>query len=58
VESDQGPPRKYYALTLSGRQLFDELSKELDLLISLVQRKWKGREQNAYAGKKLAVRKG
>jgi PadR family transcriptional regulator PadR len=58
VESDQGPPRKYYALTSSGRQLFDELSKELDLLISLVQRKWKGREQNAYAGKKLAVRKG
>jgi PadR family transcriptional regulator PadR len=58
VESDQGPPRKYYELTSSGRQLFDELSKELDLLISLVQRKWKGREQNAYAGKKLAVRKG
>jgi PadR family transcriptional regulator PadR len=58
VESDQGPPRKYYALTSSGRQLFDELSKELDLLISLVQRKWKGREQNAHAGKKLAVRKG
>jgi PadR family transcriptional regulator PadR len=30
VESDQGPPRKYYALTTSGRQMFDELSKELD----------------------------
>jgi len=58
VESDQGPPRKYYALTPSGRQMFDELSKELDLLISLVQQKWKGREQTAYAGKKLAVRKG
>jgi PadR family transcriptional regulator PadR len=58
VESDQGPPRKYYALTSSGRQMFDELSKELDLLISLVQQKWKGREQTAYAGKKLAVRKG
>jgi PadR family transcriptional regulator PadR len=58
VESDQGPPRKYYALTSSGRQLFDELSKELDLLISLVQQKWKGTEQTAHAGKKLVVRKG
>jgi PadR family transcriptional regulator PadR len=58
VESDQGPPRKYYALTSSGRQMFDELSKELDLLMSLVQQKWKGTEQTAYAGKKLVVRKG
>ncbi len=58
VESDQGPPRKYYPLTSSGRQMFDELSKELDLLISLVQQKWQGRQQTAYAGKKLAVRKG
>ena len=58
VESDQGPPRKYYALTSSGRQLFDELSKEFDLLISLVQQKWKGREQTEHAGKKLVVRKG
>jgi PadR family transcriptional regulator, regulatory protein PadR len=57
VESDQGPPRKYYALTSSGRQLFDELSKEFDLLISLVQRKWNGADQ-AHAGKKLVVRKG
>ena len=58
VESDQGPPRKYYALTLSGRKLFDELSKEFELLISLVQQKRKGREQTAHAGKKLVVRKG
>ena len=58
VESDQGPPRKYHALTSSGRQLFDELSKELDLLISLVQRKWNGTEQAPYDGKKLVVRKG
>jgi PadR family transcriptional regulator, regulatory protein PadR len=57
VESDQGPPRKYYALTSSGRQLFDELSKELDLLISLVQQQWKGTEQTAHAGKKLVIRK-
>ena len=57
VESDQGPPRKYYALTSPGRQLFDELSKELEVLISLVQQKWKGKEQTEYAGKKLVIRK-
>ncbi len=57
VESDQGPPRKYYALTSSGRQLFDELSHEFDLLVSLVQHKWKAAEQPAEAGKKLLVRK-
>jgi PadR family transcriptional regulator PadR len=58
AESDQGPPRKYYALTSSGRQLFDELSQEFDLLISLVQRKWKVPEQSEHPGKKLVVRKG
>jgi PadR family transcriptional regulator PadR len=40
VESEQGPPRKYYDITASGRELFAELSKEFDMLISLVQRKW------------------
>src|SRR5215471_4323703 len=40
VESDQGPPRKYYALTLQGRHLFVELSQEFDLLVSLVKREW------------------
>ena len=58
VESDQGPPRKYYALTLPGRQLFDALSKEFELLISLVQHKWKRREGTAHAEKKLVMRKG
>jgi PadR family transcriptional regulator, regulatory protein PadR len=58
VESDQGPPRKYYALTASGRQLFDELSQELDLLVSLVQQKWKNAEQPEHAGKRLLVQKG
>jgi PadR family transcriptional regulator, regulatory protein PadR len=57
TESDQGPPRKYYALTSSGRQLFDELSQEFDLLISLVQQKWKVPEQSEPARKKLVVRK-
>ena len=58
VESDQGPPRKYYTLTLSGRQLFDELSQEFNLLVSLVPRKRKVREQSEYDRKKLFVRKG
>jgi PadR family transcriptional regulator len=58
VESDQGPPRKYYTLTLSGRQLFDELSQEFSLLVSLVPRKRKVREQSEYDRKKLFVRKG
>ena len=58
VESDQGPPRKYYALTSSGRQLFDELNQEFDLLVSLVQQKWKAPEQSEHARKKLVVRKG
>lgn len=57
VESDQGPPRKYYALTAPGRQLFDELSQEFELLISLVQRKWKAPEESA-PRKKLFVQKG
>lgn len=57
VESDQGPPRKYYALTPQGRHLFDELSQEFDLLVSLVHRKWADPARAEHAGKKLAVRK-
>src|SRR5450432_3561842 len=53
VESDQGPPRKYYALTSSGRQLFDELSQEFELLISLVKQKWAVPQQPELARKKL-----
>lgn len=59
VESGQGPPRKYYALTSSGRQLFDALSQEFDLLVSLVQRKWNVPERSEQPSrKKLFVRKG
>ena len=58
VESDQGPPRKYYGLTPPGRQLFDELSQEFDLLVSLVHRKWADPAQPELVRKKLAVRKG
>ena len=57
VESGQGPPRKYYSLTGSGRQLFDELSQDFDLLVSLVRRKHKASDQSDHAGKKLAVQK-
>ena len=41
VESDQGPPRKYYSLTSEGRRLFTELGQEFDLLASLVRKDWK-----------------
>lgn len=58
VESKQGPPRKYYALTASGRRLFDELSRDFDLLVSLVRQKRKAPEQSYRAGKRLVVRKG
>jgi PadR family transcriptional regulator, regulatory protein PadR len=58
VESDQGPPRKYYALTSLGRQVFDELRQEFALLVSLVQQDWKVREQSEHAARKLVVRKG
>lgn len=57
VESDQGPPRKYYALTPSGRQLYAELGREFDLLVSLVKQDWTVREESEDAGKKLLVRK-
>ncbi len=57
VESDQGPPRKYYGLTSSGRQLFDQLSQELELLVSLVKQKPKVPDQSEYAGKRLVIRK-
>jgi PadR family transcriptional regulator PadR len=58
VQSDQGPPRKYYGLTLSGRKLFDALSQEFNLLVALVQQKWKVPEQPEQTGKKLFVRRG
>ena len=58
VESAQGPPRKYYALTAAGRQLFNELRQEFELLASLVQRKWESSGQADWGRKKIFVRKG
>jgi PadR family transcriptional regulator PadR len=57
VESDQGPPRKYYSLTADGRRLFTDLSKEFDLLISLVKENWGAQEETSGTVKKLFVRK-
>ena len=56
VESDQGPPRKYYALTPQGRRLFLELSQEFDQLVSLVKHDWAGAPTED-AGKKLLIRR-
>ena len=57
VESDQGPPRKYYALTTEGRQLYVELNQEFDLLISLVKQNWAGQEGLEDSRKRLFVKK-
>ena len=56
VESAQGPPRKYYAITPAGRQLFDELSQEFSTLVSLVRRDWPLPDEPAL--KKVLVLKG
>jgi PadR family transcriptional regulator PadR len=37
VESSQGPPRKYYALTAAGRHLFEMLREEFEQLVALVR---------------------
>jgi len=55
VESEQGPPRKYYGLTLAGRQLFDQLSRDLDILVSLVKRP--DMREEPEQGRKLLIRK-
>ena len=56
VESDQGPPRKYYSLAPAGRRLFNDLSQEFDLLISLVKQKW-DTPQDSQPEKPLLVRR-
>src|SRR5204862_8324697 len=57
VESDHGPPRKYYALTLQGRRLFVELSQEFDSLISLVKQNWAEPSSVEDQRKKLLIKK-
>jgi PadR family transcriptional regulator len=58
VESDQGPPRKYYALTPAGKKLYAELRKDFDVLVSLINQEWIERDQHEEGMKKLLVRKG
>ena len=57
VESDQGPPRKYYALTPAGRQLFSDLGRELDILVSLVKQEFPVQDESEESGKKFLVRR-
>jgi PadR family transcriptional regulator, regulatory protein PadR len=57
VESDQGPPRKYYSLTPAGRRVFADLSQEFDLLISLVKQDWDHPEASNCGEKRLLVRR-
>jgi PadR family transcriptional regulator PadR len=59
VESDQGPPRKYYELTASGRELFEALRVEFGMLASLIHGDGTAREAaEDPLRKRLLVRKG
>jgi len=59
VESDQGPPRKYYSLTANGRKLFESLIPEFDQLVALVKQSRNGAKsrQNQYLGERILVKK-
>jgi PadR family transcriptional regulator, regulatory protein PadR len=57
VESDQGPPRKYYSLSAAGRKVFAELINEFDLLVSLVKTDWTVGKRSDNAEKKHLVLK-
>ena len=59
VESDQGPPRKYYSLTANGRRLFESLMPEFDQLVALVKQSRNGAKsrQNQHLGERILVKK-
>jgi PadR family transcriptional regulator len=59
VESDQGPPRKYYSLTANGRRLFESLMPEFDQLVALVKQSRNGAKsrQNQHSGTRVLVTK-
>jgi PadR family transcriptional regulator PadR len=42
VESNQGPPRKYYALTVAGQNMCEALNREFRGLVLLVETAGKG----------------
>src|SRR5262252_5734359 len=57
VESVQGPPRKYYALTPAGRQILGDLRQEVELLVSLVKRECNASEESKTSQRKILHRK-
>ncbi len=60
VESFQGPPRKYYRLTPSGKTIYDALIEEFLRLVKLVNEPSKpspAGEEKGSIGKELIVRK-
>jgi len=59
VESDQGPPRKYYSLTAHGRKLFEALMPEFDQLVALVKQSRNSAKsrQNQHLGERILVTK-
>lgn len=59
VESDQGPPRKYYSLTGNGRKLFESLIPEFDQLVALVKQSQNGAKsrRNQPLGERILLKK-
>src|SRR4026208_696115 len=59
VESDQGPPRKYYSLTANGRKIFESLMPEFDQLVSLVKQSRNGAKsrQDQTLGERILVKR-
>lgn len=48
VESDNGPPRKYYQITEKGKEFFDEMSKEWIKFTQAINNILKRSEENGY----------
>jgi PadR family transcriptional regulator PadR len=59
MESSQGPPRKYYSLTVSGRSMFESLQTEFQSLVRLVEsaRNNTAEEGQAKTAKKITIRR-
>ncbi len=59
VESSQGPPRKYYALTADGRAMFESLQSEFQDLVRLVESAGSGAASagRGKTAKKITVRR-
>jgi len=59
VESSQGPPRKYYSLTIAGQKQYEAISEEFQRLVALVEgvRRASRAPAAADAGQKIEIRK-